>query len=54
MFVDEVRERLEDCQNHAGCAWVAVVSDDYHLTCHKIDDIRVNRNNGMIEIVVTE
>ena len=53
MNAKEVIERLKECYDEIGNERVSVVSDDYYMDIHRIEDVRVNKSNCTIEIVVT-
>lgn len=52
MTADTFDRKLQDCINMIGAETIRVVSDDYHITIHNITDVRVNKNNMTIEIVI--
>lgn len=45
-------EKLQSCVNEIGTETIRVVSDRYYLSIHDIKDVRVNKNNQTIEIVI--
>lgn len=48
----ELRELLQSCIDRMGDERIRVVSDDYYCDIHNVVDVRVNRNNGTIELVI--
>ena len=52
MTADVFKEKLQSCVNEIGSETIRVVSDNYHITIHNITDVRVNKNNQTIEIVI--
>lgn len=54
MNANEFNTKFLQCISWYGTEEVRVVSDTHCQSIHNVADVRVNRNNGTIEIVVTE
>ena len=50
-LIDKLIEKYNECGN----VDVKIVSDDYHLTIHNIEDVRTDTSyNHNVEIVITQ
>lgn len=52
MDARKVIDRLKECYDEIGDERVRVVSDDYYMDVNDIQEIRINKSNYTIEIVV--
>lgn len=52
MNAREVLDALKECYENMGNERVRIVSDDYYCDLHDVCDVRVNKNNWTIEIVI--
>lgn len=52
MNARDFMDSLKECYEKIGNEKVRVVSDDYYCDLHNVSEVRVNRNNWTIEIVV--
>lgn len=52
MNANEFKERFQSCVDEMGNERVRVVSDDYYCDIHNVVDVRINKNNWTIEIVI--
>ena len=52
MNASEFKERMKSCIDEIGDERIRVVSDDYYCDIHNVVDVRINKNNYTIEIVI--
>lgn len=52
MNTNEFKERFQSCVDEMGNERVRIVSDDYYCDIHNVVDVRINKNNWTIEIVI--